>query len=90
VLRQNNAAAAANQVTKYWGTQPGTDGPHYAGAIVIFLFILGLVVVKGREKWWLLFATLLSIMLSWGKNFMPLTNLFIDYFPGYNKFRAVP
>ena len=89
VLRQNNAAAAASQVTKYWGTQPGTDGPHYAGAIVIFLFILGLFVVKGREKWWLLIATLLSIMLSWGKNFMPLTNLFIDYFPGYNKFRAV-
>ncbi len=89
VLRQNNNANAANQLQKYWGTQPGTDGPHYVGAIVFFLFILGLVLIKGPEKWWLLAATLLSVMLSWGKNFMPLTNLFIDYFPGYNKFRAV-
>jgi hypothetical protein len=88
-LRQNNMAAAANQVMKYWGTQPGTDGPHYMGAIVIFLFILGLIIIKGPEKWWLLAATLLSVMLAWGKNFMPLTNLFIDFFPGYNKFRAV-
>lgn len=89
VLRQNNQADAVNQVQKYWGTQPGTDGPHYVGAIVIFLFILGLFLVKGVEKWWLLFAALLSIMLAWGKNFMPFTNLFIEYFPGYNKFRAV-
>lgn len=88
-LRQNNLASAANQVMKYWGTQPGTDGPHYVGAVIIFLFILGLVIVKGPEKWWLLIATIISIMLAWGKNFMPLTNLFIDYFPGYNKFRAV-
>lgn len=88
-LRQNNAGDAVNQVTKYWGTQPMTEGPHYMGAIVIFLFVLGLIVVKGREKWWLLVATVLSIMLAWGKNFMPLTNLFIDFFPGYNKFRAV-
>jgi len=90
VLRQNNAGDAANQFVKYWGSQNlGTDGPHYMGSIVIFLFVLGLVVVKGREKWWLLTATILSVMLAWGKNFMPLTNLFIDYFPGYNKFRAV-
>ncbi len=88
-LRQNNAGSAANQVMKYWGTQPNTEGPHYMGAIVIFLFILGIVVLKGKEKWWLLIATVLSIMLAWGKNFMPLTNLFIDFFPGYNKFRAV-
>lgn len=88
-LRQNNAAAYTNQVLKYWGTQPGTEGPHYVGAIVVFLFILGLLVVRGPEKWWLVIATLLSVMLAWGKNFMPLTNLFIDYFPGYNKFRAV-
>lgn len=88
-LRKNNAGDAVNQVMKYWGTQPGTDGPHYMGTIVIFLFVLGLVVLKGREKWWLLIATLLSVMLAWGKNFMPFTNLFIDYFPGYNKFRAV-
>jgi Bacterial membrane protein YfhO len=88
-LRQNNAGNAADQVMKYWGTQPGTAGPHYMGAIVIFLFILGLTVVKGREKWWLLIATTLSILLAWGKNFMPFTNFFIDFFPGYNKFRAV-
>lgn len=89
VLSQNNNAAAANQFQKYWGTQPGTDGPHYVGAIVFFLFVLGLILIKGPEKWWLLAATILSVMLSWGKNFMPLSNLFIDYFPGYNKFRSV-
>ena len=88
-LRKNNLASATNQVMRYWGTQPGTDGPHYVGAIIFFLFVLGLIIIKGPEKWWLLAATLLSIMLAWGKNFMPFTNLFIDYFPGYNKFRAV-
>ncbi len=88
-LRKNNAGDAAGQVMKYWGTQPVTDGPHYMGAIVIFLFVLGLITIKGKEKWWLLIATLLSILLAWGKNFMPFTNLFIDFFPGYNKFRAV-
>jgi hypothetical protein len=86
-LTQNKIGA--DQVQKYWGTQPGTEGPHYIGAIVIFLFILGLIIIKGPEKWWLLAATILSIMLAWGKNFMPFSNLFIDYFPGYNKFRAV-
>src|SRR5450759_2990520 len=89
VLRDNNNQAAANQLQKYWGTQPGTDGPHYVGAIVLFLFVLGLILIKGPEKWWLLTATVLSIMLAWGKNFMPFSNLFIEYFPGYNKFRAV-
>jgi hypothetical protein len=89
VLSQNNNQAAANELQKYWGTQPGTDGPHYVGAIVFFLFVLGLILIKGPEKWWLLAATIVSIMLAWGKNFMPFSNLFIDYFPGYNKFRAV-
>ena len=88
-LSQNNNQASANQFQKYWGTQPGTDGPHYVGAIVFFLFILGLILIKGPEKWWLMIATVLSIMLAWGKNFMPFSNLFIEYFPGYNKFRAV-
>ena len=88
-LKQNNALSYANQIQKYWGSQPGTDGPHYVGAIVFFLFVLGLIIIKGPEKWWLLAATLLSVMLAWGKNFMPLTNFFIEYFPGYNKFRAV-
>lgn len=89
VLRQNGKPEAASQFQKYWGTQPGTEGPHYVGAIVIFLFVLGLFLVKGVEKWWLLAATVLSLMLAWGKNFMPLSSLFIDLFPGYNKFRAV-
>lgn len=88
-LRQNGATDYINQFQKYWGDQPSTEGPHYLGAIVIFLFVLGLVLVKGREKWWLLIATILAIMLAWGKYFMPFTNLFIDYFPGYNKFRSV-
>jgi hypothetical protein len=89
VLSKNNNQEAVNQLSRYWGTQPGTDGPHYVGAIVFFLFVLGLVLIKGPEKWWLLVAVILSVMLSWGKNFMPFTNLFIEYFPGYNKFRAV-
>jgi hypothetical protein len=90
VLRKNGNGQAASTVMKYWGPQDrGTAGPHYVGAIIFFLFILGLIIVKGPEKWWLLAATVLSIMLAWGKNFMPLTNLFIDYFPGYNKFRSV-
>lgn len=88
-LRKNNAGQYLRQFQSYWGSQPLVDGPVYVGATVFFLFILGLILIKGPEKWWLLAATLLSVMLAWGKNFMPLTNLFIDYFPGYNKFRAV-
>jgi hypothetical protein len=87
VLRKNKIPVDAAR--KYWGTQPGTDGPHYVGAVIFFLFVLGLILIKGPEKWWLLAATILSVMLAWGKNFMPLTDLFINYFPGYNKFRAV-
>ena len=89
VLRKNNAGQYLKQFQKYWGTQPWVDGPVYVGAIVFFLFILGLIIIKGQEKWWLLSATLLSVMLAWGKNFMPFTNFFLDFFPGYNKFRAV-
>ena len=73
----------------YWGDQPFTSGPVYVGAIVCFLFVLGLFVVKGKYKWVLLAATVLSILLSWGKNFMGFTNFFLDYIPGYNKFRSV-
>ena len=79
----------ANNANHYWGDQPFTSGPVYAGAIIVFLFIYGLFIIKGTMKWWLLVGTILSIMLAWGKNFMPLTNFFMDYFPGYNKFRAV-
>ncbi len=77
------------QSNAYWGDQPGTSGPVYVGAIVVFLFILGALTVKGNLKWALLIATLLSILLSWGKNFMGFTNFFLDYIPGYDKFRAV-
>lgn len=73
----------------YWGNQPMTSGPVYVGAIVCFLFILGLFLVEGRFKWWLLAATILSIILAWGKNFDSLTNFFIDYVPFYDKFRTV-
>jgi hypothetical protein len=88
-LRQSGNVDRTDIFQKYWGTQQFTEGPHYIGAVVIFLFVLGLLIVKGRDKWWLLIATVLSIMLAWGKNFLPLSNLFIDYFPGYNKFRSV-
>ncbi|HLN20674.1 MAG TPA: hypothetical protein VK213_06270 [Bacteroidales bacterium] len=89
VLRKNNAIDAAASMQAYWGSQPGTEGPHYVGAVVFFLFVLGMFIVKGPEKWWLVSATVLSIMLSWGKNFMIFSDLFIEFFPGYNKFRAV-
>jgi hypothetical protein len=79
----------ANGLPMYWGAQPFTSGPVYVGAIICFLFVLGLFVVKGRYKWWLLAATVLSILLAWGKNFMPFTEFFMHYLPGYNKFRAV-
>lgn len=78
-----------SQVNSYWGDQPGTSGPVYAGAIICLLFIMGCITVKSPVKWALLAMTVLSILLSWGKNFMPLTDLFIDYFPMYNKFRTV-
>lgn len=74
---------------RYWGDQPFTAGPVYAGAFVVMLFILGLFVVKGPMKWALLAATVLSVLLSWGKNFMPMTDFFIDYVPMYSKFRTV-
>lgn len=74
---------------QYWGEQPGTSGPVYVGAFVLFLFILGLFIVKEPMKWALLAATMLSVLLSWGKNFMGLTDIFIDYMPMYAKFRTV-
>lgn len=77
------------QMGQYWGEQPGTSGPVYVGAFVLMLFILGLFIVKGPMKWALLAATVLSILLSWGKNFMGLTDFFIDYVPMYAKFRTV-
>ena len=77
------------QENHYWGNQPFTSGPVYVGAVVLFFFFLSLFYVKGKMKWALVLAIILSILLSWGKNFMPLTEFFIDFVPGYNKFRAV-
>ena len=77
------------QMGQYWGEQPMTSGPVYVGAFVLMLFVLGLFIVKGPIKWALLAATVLSVLLSWGKNFMPFTDFFIDYVPMYSKFRTV-
>lgn len=77
------------QLGQYWGEQPGTSGPVYVGAFVLMLFVLGLFIVKGPVKWALLAATVLSVLLSWGRNFMPFTDFFIDYVPMYSKFRTV-
>ena len=73
----------------YWGEKMFTSGAVYVGAIICFLFVLGLIIVPGPYKWGLLFATIASVLLAWGKNFMPLTEFFFNYFPMYNKFRAV-
>jgi hypothetical protein len=90
-LNENNVQDANNIVKQlaYWGDQPFTSGPVYVGAIIFFLFILGLFLVKGALKYWIIIATILSVALSWGHNLMPLTDLFLDHFPGYNKFRTV-
>lgn len=92
VLRPAYGAMQAKQVVKqmpaYWGAQPFTSGPVYVGAIVCFLFVLGICLVKGRERWWLVAATLLSLVMAWGK-YCPLINEFLFYnLPLYNKFRA--
>lgn len=84
-----NPRQALGSVILYHGDKPFTSGPYYAGAIVVFLFVLGLFVVRGADKWWLLGATLLSILLSWGKYVMPLTSFLLDYLPFYNKFRGL-
>ena len=82
-------AGIYQQMGQYWGNQPMTAGPVYVGAFVLMLFVLGLLIVKGPMKWALLAVTILSVLLSWGRNFMPLTDFFIDYVPMYSKFRTV-
>lgn len=77
------------QFSAYFGDQPFVGGPLYLGVIACLLFVLGAFVVKGEVKWWLVSVTILSLLLSWGKNFMGFTNFFLDYLPGYDKFRAV-
>ncbi|MDE6144119.1 MAG: hypothetical protein K2F94_08610, partial [Muribaculaceae bacterium] len=86
---QPEVRAYLGQFPQYFGDQPMTNGPVYVGAFVLLLAILALFVVEGPLKWALFAASILSILLSWGHNFAPLTNFFIDSFPGYNKFRAV-
>ena len=87
---RKEASEMAMHAPAYWGPQAqfGTSGPVYAGAIVCFLFVLGLVIVRGPEKWWLLAATLFSLVLAWGSNLESVNNLLFEYLPLYNKFRA--
>jgi hypothetical protein len=77
------------QYSAYFGDQPFVGGPAYAGAVICLLFVLGLFLVKGDMKWWIVSSAALALMLSWGKHFMPLTEFFIDHVPGYDKFRTV-
>ena len=88
-LSRSKALDFSNSIPLYWGKQPSVAAPAYIGAILFFLFILGLFLVKGKLKWWLLGGTIMSLLLSWGKNFSTLTDFMIDYFPLYDKFRAV-
>ena len=85
----NNYYGIYEQLGQYWGNQPMTAGPVYVGAFVMLLFVLGLLIVKGPLKWTLLAVTVLSVLLSWGRNFMPFTDFFLDYVPMYAKFRTV-
>lgn len=90
-LQQNrieNPRQILGQIIMYHGDKPFTSGPYYVGAIIVFLFVLGLFLVKGADKWWLVAATIMSVVLSWGKYVMPLTDFLLDYLPLYNKFRA--
>ncbi len=93
MLSQANVPNARQIVTSYplayWGPQRFTSGPVYVGAVVLFLFFLGLFLVKGPEKWWIVAVVVLAILLAWGKHFRFFSDLFINYFPGYNKFRTV-
>ncbi|MEJ2584887.1 MAG: YfhO family protein [Robiginitalea sp.] len=88
-VSRSQALEFSNNLQLYWGEQPIVAAPPYLGAVILFLFLLGILLVKGRAKWWLVGASLLALLLSWGKNFAPLTDLMIDYFPLYDKFRAV-
>ena len=96
VMSEREIVARANQeaesfvsaVPTYWGDQPFTEGPVYAGAIVCFLFVIGLIILKGPEKWWLLAATIFSLVLAWGRNLPGINNFLFEYLPLYSKFRA--
>ena len=87
--QSSQAKNIIKQLPLYWGTQPFTSGPVYAGAIICFLFVLGLFLFNGYLRWWVVGSFILMLTLGWGKNLMPLTDFFLDYIPAYNKFRAV-
>ena len=89
IASPKQAEGFTKQVYTYWGDQLIVEAPAYVGAVIIFLFFLGLFLVKGKLKYWLVASTVFSIVMSWGRNFEFLTNFFIDYVPLYNKFRAV-
>ena len=86
---QPNLRQTLKHMPLYWGPQPFTAGPMYMGAITIFLFVLGLALCNGREKWWLVAATVIAVFLAWGNHFMWFTRLWFEYAPMYNKFRTV-
>ena len=86
---QPNLRQTMKHMPLYWGPQPFTAGPMYMGAITIFLFVLGLILCKGREKWWLVAATVIAVFLAWGNHFMWFTKLWFNYAPMYSKFRTV-
>ena len=86
---QQNLRQTMKHLPLYWGPQPFTAGPMYMGAITIFLFVLGLILCKGREKWWLAAAAVITTFLAWGNHFMWFTRLWFEYVPMYNKFRTV-
>ena len=86
---QTNLKQTMKHMPLYWGPQPFTAGPMYMGAITIFLFVLGLILCRGREKWWIVAATVIAIFLAWGNHFMWFTKLWFNYVPMYNKFRTV-
>ena len=86
---QPNLRQTLKHMPLYWGPQPFTAGPMYMGAITIFLFVLGLALCNGREKWWLVAATVIAVFLAWGNHFMWFTKLWFEYAPMYNKFRTV-
>lgn len=87
-IKDQNIAQVVSDQSRYWGDQPFTSGPVYIGAVIIFLFVLGLFIVKNPVKWWLLAATIASLVMAWGKNFGVITDFLFDYFPMYNKFRS--
>ena len=89
IAGSKQADGFTKQVYTYWGDQLIVEAPAYIGAVMLFLFFLGVFILKGKYKYWLVASSVFAILMSWGKNFQFLTDLFIDYIPLYNKFRAV-